>query len=126
MKNISEIRKQPVVLFMDIPVGATILFNGCICIKLDKEHVRFVSDTDGNAIDYSKRYNKRYARTTQQEIGGTPCRIVELPAAPRVIVTNTEGKSSHFDGLLWVSVSAMDDGRGVWLRPGESLAILPA
>lgn len=79
MKTVSELRKLPRVLFMHVPVGATILFNGCICIKLDEKHVKFITGITGELVDYSKRYNKRYARTTQSHIGGTVCRIVSLP-----------------------------------------------
>lgn len=66
------------ILFFNVPVGATIRFNGCRCIKLDTHHVKFLTDSDGAPIDYSKACNQRYARTTQACIEGTPCWILEL------------------------------------------------
>ncbi len=77
----ADLRKLPVVLFMNVPIGAIIRFNGCLAEKLDAKHVRFITDCDGAPMDYSKRHNKRYARTTQQQIEGTPVRIVRAPKA---------------------------------------------
>lgn len=67
------------ILFMNVPVGAVIRFNACRCIKLDDKHVRFLTDIDGNPVDYSKGQNARYARTTQAAIEGTPCWILDAP-----------------------------------------------
>lgn len=72
--------KTEKVLFMHVPIGALIEFNGCECVKLDEEHVKFLKNADGTLIDYTQTYNARYARTTQQHIGGTPVRIIkQLP-----------------------------------------------
>lgn len=64
---------------MNVPIGAEIRFNGCRALKLDAQHVKFLTDGQGNAIDYSKSCNRRYARTTQQCIEGTPVEVLKMP-----------------------------------------------
>jgi hypothetical protein len=71
-------KSLPVVLFCNVPVGALIAFNGFECEKLDASHVRFIRDLEsGEAVDYSKPYNARYARSTESHIGGHPVRVLE-------------------------------------------------
>lgn len=82
MKKLCTEKQGQMILFLNVPVGATIRFNGCRCIKLDTHHVKFLTDSDGAPIDYSKACNQRYARTTQACIEGTPCWILELPQTP--------------------------------------------
>lgn len=72
--------KNETVLFCNVPVGSTIRFNGCQVVKLDEETVHFLTDTDGNPVDYSKDYNQRYDRSTCECIGGVPVLVVSAPA----------------------------------------------
>jgi len=51
--------------------------------------------------------------------------ICENKQTPRVILTHP-GKSSYSDGLVWVPIGGLEKGAGIWLKPGESLAVLPA
>ena len=86
MKNQPVEKKGEMVLFTNVPVGAEIRFNGCRVLKLDAKHVKFLTDTKGKPMDYSKSYNKCYARTTQQCIEGTPCWILKLPRTRKASV----------------------------------------
>ena len=44
---------------------------------------------------------------------------------PRTILTNDGSKSSYSDGLLWVPIGGLEAGNGLWLKPGERIAVLP-
>lgn len=45
------------------------------------------------------------------------------PIKIQTIVENHGGQASY-DGSMWVPIGRMKEGTGVWLKPGESIAVI--
>ena len=44
-------------------------------------------------------------------------------SANRVVLTHP-GKTAYHDNSLWVPIGGMKDGSGIWLMPGQAIAVV--